>query len=110
MQRDQLLVVHSEISGVRRNIHQINTALEAHWVQQRREFEMMQANIRRIAVQPGFRLENNTTKNESGNRANGATPNVFTLGPYPRNLYLLWEEYDNGIGGRKPEKLVTREE
>ena len=26
------------------------------------------------------------------------------------NIYLLWEEYENGIGGRKPEILFTREE
>jgi hypothetical protein len=33
-----------------------------------------------------------------------------TLSPNPRSLYLLWEEYDNGIGGRKAARLFSREE
>jgi hypothetical protein len=31
--------------------------------------------------------------------AGGAVAQVSTLSPNPRSLYLLWEEYDNGIGG-----------
>ena len=40
-QRDQLLAVHSKMLGIRRDIHQLNTALEAYQVHQRREFEIM---------------------------------------------------------------------
>ena len=85
----QLLAVHSEMSGIRRGIHQLNTALEAHRVQQRRECEMMQTNIGIIAVQLVVRQSNNTTNNNYGNRGTGATPTVCTLSPCPRNLYLF---------------------
>ena len=40
-QRDQLLAMHSEMSGVRRDVHQLYTALEANRVQQRRGFQIM---------------------------------------------------------------------
>jgi hypothetical protein len=33
-----------------------------------------------------------------------------TLSPNPRSLYLLWDEYENGIGGRKAARLFSREE
>ena len=33
-----------------------------------------------------------------------------TLGPNPQTLYLLWDEYENGIGGRKAARLFSREE
>ena len=52
-QRDQLLAVHSEMSGLWNGIHKLNTALEAQRVQHRRKFEIMQENNRIIAVQPG---------------------------------------------------------
>jgi hypothetical protein len=33
-----------------------------------------------------------------------------TLSPNPRSLYLLWEEYENGIGRQKAARLFSREE
>jgi hypothetical protein len=33
-----------------------------------------------------------------------------TLSRTPRTLYLLWEEYEHGIAGRKAARLFTREE
>ena len=35
---------------------------------------------------------------------------VSTLSPNPRTLYLLWDEYENGIGGRTAARLFSREE
>jgi hypothetical protein len=32
------------------------------------------------------------------------------LSPTPRSLYILWDEYQNGIGGRKAARLFTKEE
>jgi hypothetical protein len=32
---------------------------------------------------------------------------VSTLSPTPRSLYILWQEYEVGIGGRKPARLFT---
>jgi hypothetical protein len=32
---------------------------------------------------------------------------VSTLSPTPRSVYILWQEYEVGIGGRKPARLFT---
>ncbi len=32
---------------------------------------------------------------------------VSTLSPTPRSRYILWQEYEVGIGGRKPARLFT---
>jgi len=32
------------------------------------------------------------------------------LSPTPRTLYILWDEYQNGIGGRKAARLFTAQE
>ena len=46
------------------------------------------------------------TDNEPGNKPTDPTPTVCTLSPCQINLYLLWDEYENGIGGRKPGNLL----
>ena len=51
------------------------------------------------------------TPNEANNgQAGGAVAQVSILSPNPQSLYLLWEEYENGIGGRKAALLFSREE
>ena len=35
---------------------------------------------------------------------------MASLGPNPKTLYILWDEYMNGVGGRKPAKDFTRQE
>ena len=46
-----------------------------------------------------------------GGRGGVANPLLQAeLSPTPRTLYILWQEYQEGIGGRKPARLFTREE
>ena len=37
-------------------------------------------------------------------------PFVATLSKNPKTLYVLWQEYQFGVGGRKAAKLFTAEE
>ena len=76
-------------------------------MQGRREFQMLQANIRRIAVQPVVRRAAAAANGPNGG-AGAAVP--ATLSPTPRTLYLLWDEYEHGIGGRKAARRFSREE
>ena len=32
---------------------------------------------------------------------------MYTLSPRPEDLYVLWDEYTKGIGGRVPERNFT---
>jgi hypothetical protein len=49
-----------------------------------------------------------------GGAATEGAPNVpnevAVLSPNPRTLYLLWEEYQHGIGGRKAARLFSAPE
>jgi hypothetical protein len=106
-ERDQLLALHSQMSALRRSLKDVRASQEEHRVQGRREFQMLQANIRRIAVQPVVRCAAVAANGPNGG-AGAAVP--ATLSPTPRTLYLLWEEYEHGIGGRKAARLFSREE
>jgi hypothetical protein len=58
----------------------------------------VQSNIRRIAIQPV--IGHAVAANEAnGGEAGGAVAQVGTLSANLRSLYLLWDEYENGIGG-----------
>jgi hypothetical protein len=70
---------------------------------------MVQSNIRRIAIQPVIRRAVAANEANDG-EAGGAVAQVSTLSPNPQSLYLLWDEYENGIGGQKAAWLFSREE
>jgi hypothetical protein len=86
--------------------------MEENRVEGRREFQMMQSNIRRIAIQPVVRRAAAVANGPNGGAGAGAgaVPCVTTLTANPRTLHLLWEEYEHGIAGRKAARLFTREE
>jgi Transcriptional activator of glycolytic enzymes len=50
--------------------------------------------------------------NSSGHNSvvGGIADNAATLSKCPKNLYLLWEEYEFGLHGRKPAKRFTTRE
>ena len=50
------------------------------------------------------------TDEANDDEASGAVAQGSTLGPNPRSLYMLWDEYENDIGGRKAARLFSREE
>jgi hypothetical protein len=103
-EREQMLALQSQISALQRSLQDIRASQDEQRVEGRREFQMLQSNIRRIAVQPVVRR---AAAVENGG-AVAAVP--ATLSPTPRTLHLLWDEYERGIGGRKAARLFSREE
>ena len=59
--------------------------------------QVMNRNVRRIAVQPGVRQA----------AANNGQPAVAQLSPLPGNLHSLWREWTHGIGRQKAASLFT---
>jgi hypothetical protein len=71
------------------------------------EFRRMQSILReKNDVIRRYGILSLLTKHKTG----GAVAQLSTLSPNPRSLYLLWDEYENGIGGRKAARLFSREE
>ena len=107
-QRDQLLALYSQVSSLRRALEDLKVLEEQHRVEARREYQMLQSNIRRIAIQPVVRQR----ANDRGENGAAALDNgdLSSLSPHPRSLHQLWQEYEFGIGGRKAAKLFTPQE
>jgi hypothetical protein len=106
-EREQLLALHSQMSALQRSLEEVRASQEEHRVEGRREFHILRSNIGRIAVQPVVRRAAAVANGPNGG-AGDAVP--ADLSPNPRTLYLLWDEYEQGIGGRKAARLFSREE
>ena len=115
--RQQLLAVHSQILSVRQSLNDLRLAVEQDRTTRDRQFRTLNTNVRRMALQPARRMNNGGNgdggaaageqNQEQG--ANGLDPNA-TLSATPRTLYDLWQEYQYGIGTRKPARLFTPQE
>ena len=80
-----------------------------------RQLGTLNRNIRRLTIAPAYRAtarqnagQNNNDGQNGGNvgqnGGNAGIPFASTLSRTPRTLYDLWNEYEYGIGGRKPAK------
>lgn len=120
--RGQLLAVHSQLLAIRRQLDEVRGHQREQDAQIRRQYQTLNANLRRLAIVPGQRQlqaanAGNQAAAQPGN-ANGADAPagpiaagiVATLSPNPRDLYILWAEFQNGIGGRKAARLFTSAE
>jgi len=119
-QRDQLLAMQSDLVSIRRMLAERNTRedenylhLNENYLRLGRRLLNIEQNTRRIAAQPAFRTARATGNQDDippDNANRNHVPYQSTLSATPRNIHLLWLEYETGIGGRKPARDFTREE
>ena len=111
-EREQLLALQSQMSRLNRNLDRMRAMQVQETVERRREFQTMNSNLRCVALQPIARRARANNQQAAGGAA--AEPNeaafASTLSPSPRNLFILWDEFENGIGGRKAACLFTCQE
>jgi hypothetical protein len=81
------------------------------------QFGALNANDKEIGRQPGQMMLLATvaatrTRDDKNNRRTipVCAPPIASLLPAPKDSYQLWNEYDHGIGGRKPTKHFSLHE
>ena len=69
----------------------------------------MNTNIRRISAQPFCRVVASSSTPPEPNRASNITNTKTTvkLSGSPPDLFVLWDEYEKGVGGHKPARDYT---
>lgn len=112
--RQQLLALHSQMIQLREHINTLRTNLEEDRVTRNRQYNTMNTNIRHMALQPARCVvynndnANNAQQHDAVEQEHGNP--AATLSPTPRTLFVLWEEYQHGVGGRKAARLFTPQE
>ena len=122
--RNQLLALQSGIMAIRRDQATLKTDIGEVLIANARNFDIMNGNIKRIALQPARRVDRSGTleagnavmagvdagDGTGGDRTHAVMIPAASLMPTPRSLYDLWQEYQHGIGGRKPARLFSHSE
>jgi Transcriptional activator of glycolytic enzymes len=117
----QLLAVQSLASQIRRELQEMRANQMADRVATHKSFIVVNANIRRIALQPGMRGPVGTLRRQGNDDARtddaalllataGVNAAPASLSPNPKNLFELWHEFLVGLGGRKPARLFSAKE
>ena len=97
--RDQMRALQSQLQGLKTQIGEIDNRLVNDNLATTRQLQTLNANIKRIGLSPGRPIRSTTSR-----------PVSAALSPHPRTLYELWDEYNNGIGGRKPAREFNSQE
>ena len=95
----QLRVVFSQVRKVEQMLDTLRSKMEENQRVQTRRHNQLNTNVKRIVTSPVVRRQNND---------DGLS--MATLLPHPKSIYILWEEWHSGVGGRKPAKSFTRAE
>lgn len=122
---NQFRALYSQINAARREIQQTSDenkeSMKHGFEKILQQIEIMKRSINRIAMYPSQRQRQNDLQVEGGHTTalqgsqHAAGPIAqhsknATLAPNLRNLFVLWNEYEFGIAGRKPAKEFTRAE
>ena len=112
------MVIQSSLMSLRPEVIQMKASQDeekvSSGISMSRHFSIMNANIRRIAAQAARPVRNPQqqgvqTGGDSGEVV-GTELSGILLSPNPRSLHDLWEEYQNGLGGRKPARQLSYQE
>ncbi len=93
--------VCSQIFHLQQIVGDIRNEVNSLFSNQRRHINTLNANLKRIALVPGLRggaAERQRTANEDRRVA---------LSKCPRDLWVLWREWEQGLGERKPTKAFN---
>jgi hypothetical protein len=109
--RSQLVALQSQLMALRRAIDELrNEVRESHGQQhqqEQRHFQIMNSNIRRIAVAPARGRNVAAGGNNIANQPAPVDHRHASLSSTPRCLWTLWAEYMVGSGGRKAAREFT---
>lgn len=114
--RNQLIGVQSCLLSMRQENLELRNAINVLKVNMERNLQMINGNLRRLAMRPvGVRERNAATATATTQQpvppqqdAGGDHAMMpATLMPTPRSLHDLWQEYQHGVGGRKAARLFS---
>lgn len=122
-------VTREQYNALLVQLHQMRSAMHVHHAQHEASVAALKAwlevflsrinnNVRRFGgtIQGGLaRQANQANRQQAGEQDQQAQvlnhpPGSATLSPTPRDLLVLWQEYEFGIGGRKPARDFTARE
>lgn len=95
-------MMYAKVTDMARDIKEVKDTQASHHAETNRRMHRMDQNVSRVGMfSAGARVQTVG----GGGRARGDKP--AQLSACPKNLYVLWAEYESGIGGNKAARLFT---
>jgi len=116
MHRNAAVALLAGQHEIRREMGQLRSEVEVMGVNQTHSLAIVSQNVKRLARQPGRIMNQGQNQQPAGATNDGsleagqAMALNARLSKNPRSLYLLWEEYTDGISGLKAARLFTSAE
>ena len=113
----ELQAVFSQLAAIKRQNEMLHSELEVMRTSVSTKLKTVFNSINRISIPHQFTLQTNIT-NTNNTQQSFSTSNstgIFRgqkakLYRNPKSLYILWQEFEHGVGERKAAKNFTREE
>jgi hypothetical protein len=103
--------IASQIFHLQQTMGDMRSEITSLFSDQRRHINTLSANVRRIALVPAVRGARGGTSGEQNNITSAPPdPRRVSLAKSPRDLWVLWKEWEEGLGGCKPAKHYTHVE
>ena len=103
--------VTAKICGMENRMHDLQSNQGGHHGEMVKRLDKIERNLRRMSVMPGRREASGAV---GGGGVGGANESQAlmpaNLCKCPKNLYVLWAEFESGVGGNKPARLFTASE
>ena len=101
--------VTAKICGMENRMHDLQSNQGRHHGELVKRLDKIERNLRRMSVAPGRRGASRSGGGVGGaNESQAVMP--ANLCKCPKNLYVLWAEFESGVGGNKPARLFTASE
>ncbi|KAL3763929.1 LOW QUALITY PROTEIN: hypothetical protein ACHAW5_008367 [Stephanodiscus triporus] len=102
--------VTAKICGMENRMHDLQSNQGGHHGELVKRLDKIERNLRRMSVMPGRRGAAAVGGGGVGGANESQAVMPANLCKCPKNLYVLWAEFESGVGGNKPARLFTASE
>ena len=107
----ELRLLLSAVTSLRKQNDDLKNEINIFKLSNNAMLQNMNNSIRRLAMTPvTIPRQRQTTHREESTVSTTAVPFTVTLCKWPKTLFVLWQDYQFGVGGRKAAKLFTAAE
>ncbi len=99
-------------SGMIRKVYAIENKVQdianehaGHYDEVIKKLDRMDQNMKRLAVMPAWQIHNLGAQGGGGDSNETELVRPPNLCRCPKNLYVLWYEFESSVGGNKPARL-----
>jgi len=98
-------VIIGKVCTIENKLANMESNHSGHYAEMKKQMEKIEKNVKRLSTMPVRRFP--ASSGGSGGSSASQQVQPANLCKCPKNLFILWAEYESGVGGNKPARLFT---